>query len=355
MAAPPTKVSVYKNETLLLRKVLPPGEYVIGHDVAADISLSVEGITARHAILRLSPNEWAVEKLDGNIFINDEPISGSRIVFPDQRIRLGKAVITLQQDKPQESELETLSPETAAVRDLLPQMIRGERKYELGAVIGHGGMGVVHDAREVPVGRNVAMKLMRNAMRRDEVERFVREAQITAQLEHPNIVPVHELNVNEREQPFYTMKYVRGVSLGEVLRELAAGPIPADKCKFSLDSLLTAFQKVCDAIAFAHSRRIIHRDLKPDNIMLGEYGEVLVMDWGLAKVLAHGPNCRLEERPEVSGSKPLEGERDLSSVTQVGIVIGTLQYMPPEQARGKLPLLMRGAISIRSVQFFTTF
>jgi len=206
MATPPTNVSVYRNETLLLRKALAPGEYVIGHDVSAEISLSVEGVTARHAILRLAPNEWAIEELDGEIFVNDEPITGSRIVFPDQRIRLGKALITLQQDKPQESELETLSPQTAAVRDLLPQMICGEGKYELGAVIGHGGMGVVLDAREVPVGRNVAMKLMRNAMRRDEVERFVREAQITAQLEHPNIVPVHELNVNERGQPFVRME-----------------------------------------------------------------------------------------------------------------------------------------------------
>jgi WD40 repeat protein/serine/threonine protein kinase len=339
MATPPTNVSVYRNETLLLRKTLAPGEYVIGHDVSAEISLSVEGVTARHAILRLAPNEWAIEELDGEIFVNDEPITGSRIVFPDQRIRLGKALITLQQDKPQESELETLSPQTAAVRDLLPQMICGERKYELGAVIGHGGMGVVLDAREVPVGRNVAMKLMRNAMRRDEVERFVREAQITAQLEHPNIVPVHELNVNEREQPFFTMKYVRGVSLGEVLRDLAAKPIPADNCKFSLDSLLTAFQKVCDAIAFAHSKRIIHRDLKPDNIMLGEYGEVLVMDWGLAKVLGGGPTSRLEEQPDVSGSKPMEDERDSYSVTQAGIVIGTLQYMPPEQARGEVAVL----------------
>ena len=338
MVVLPTEVSVYKDDTLFLRKTLPPGEYVIGHDASADISLPVEGLTGRHAILRLTPNEWAIEELDGETFVNDEPITGSRIVFPDQRIRLGKAIIALHRDKTQESELETLSPQTAAVRALLPQMIRREGKYELGMVIGKGGMGVVHDALEVPVGRNVAMKLMRSAMRRDEVERFVREAQITAQLEHPNIVPVHELNVDEREQPFYTMKYVHGVSLGEVLQKLAARHTP-DNCKFSLDSLLTAFQKVCDAIAFAHSKRIIHRDLKPDNIMLGEYGEVLVMDWGLAKVLTREPNPQLEERPDVSGSNPMEGERDSCGVTQAGTVIGTLQYMPPEQARGEVAAL----------------
>ena len=157
--------------------------------------------------------------------------------------------------------------------------------YRTGREIARGGMGAVLDARDQKLGRSVAMKVMlrRNASE-EEQQRFLQEARVLGQLAHPNIVPVHDVGTDEQGRLFYTMKLVQGVTLHDVIGKLKAG----DKetlAKYPLNALLTVFQKVCDAVAFAHSRGVIHRDLKPQNIMVGEFGEVLVMDWGLAKIL----------------------------------------------------------------------
>jgi len=155
--------------------------------------------------------------------------------------------------------------------------------------IARGGMGSVLVARDNKLGRSVAMKVMlrRNASE-EEQQRFLQEARILGQLEHPNINPIYDVGTDEQGQPFYTMKLVRGVTLHEVIGKLKAG----DKetlAQYPLNALLTIFQKVCEAVAFAHSCGIIHRDLKPQNIMVGEGGESLVMDWGLAKILPGSP------------------------------------------------------------------
>ncbi len=143
------------------------------------------------------------------------------------------------------------------------------------------------------------MKVMLDSADEADVLRFIAEAQITGQLEHPNIVPVHELGVDENEQPFYTMKFVRGITLRKVLELLATGTAGPVK-KYPLPALLTIFQKVCDALAFAHSKGVIHRDLKPENIMLDDFGEVLVMDWGLAKI--SGRKARRDRKPPGASS-----------------------------------------------------
>ena len=163
-------------------------------------------------------------------------------------------------------------------------------------------MGAVLDARDQKLGRSVAMKVMlvRRASE-EEQQRFLQEARVLGQLAHPNIVPVHDVGTDEQGRLFYTMKLVQGVTLHDVIGKLKAG----DKetlAKYPLNALLTAFQKVCDAVAFAHSRGIIHRDLKPQNIMVGEFGEVLVMDWGLAKIL---PGSAAAE--EAAKTLPLRG------------------------------------------------
>jgi serine/threonine protein kinase len=153
------------------------------------------------------------------------------------------------------------------------------RRYTIGNTVAHGGMGTILHARDLNLRRTVAMKVILPGKEDSEqyTLRFMQEAQLTAQLEHPNIVPVHELGTSEQGKPFYTMKFVQGTTLHDLLEKIKAGD-PETMAVFSLAHLLTIFQKVCDAVAFTHSRGVIHRDLKPENIMIGEYGEVLVMD-----------------------------------------------------------------------------
>ena len=223
---------------------------------------------------------------------------------------------------------------------------RGGRKlrYAEEQEIAHGGMGAIHRVLDADIGRKVAKKILRaEEVSSEQVIRFIEEAQVTGQLEHPNIVPVHEIGMDRDERAYFTMKLVKGRSLEEILedqksvgereygsmgektptRPHAHTPIP------SLSELLSVFLKVCDAMAFAHSRGVIHRDLKPANIMVGEFGEVLVMDWGLAKVV--GVPDRVS--PDVVHS--VRSEQDVGS-TREGEVQGTLPYMPPEQAEGAL-------------------
>jgi len=163
--------------------------------------------------------------------------------------------------------------------------VNSTSNYERRQEIARGGMGAVLEARDLRLGRTVAMKVMlphqAGAAERD---RFRQEARVLGRLAHPNIVPIHDVGVDENGREFYTMKLVEGTTLNAILVKLAEGD-PETIRQYPLNALLTIFQKVCDAVGFAHARGIIHRDLKPDNIMVGAYGEVLVMDWGLAKFL----------------------------------------------------------------------
>ncbi len=201
-------------------------------------------------------------------------------------------------------------------------------------------MGAILDARQRAIDRTVAMKVMLATDDEASVLRFIDEAKITGQLDHPNIVPIHDLGVDEQGQVFYTMKFVRGVTLKEVIDRLAEGDAATAK-KYPLPALLTIFQKVCDALAFAHSRGVIHRDLKPANIMLGDFGSVLVMDWGLAKVLGPDETSTVMVLPPAARVAPSGVIRSTRTVeadlggTMDGAIMGTLQYMPPEQARGE--------------------
>ena len=150
--------------------------------------------------------------------------------------------------------------------------------YRPGREIARGGMGAVLAASDVKLGRSVAMKVMLRRQASEEEElRFLQEARVLGQLAHPNIVPVHDVGKDEQGRLFYTMKLVQGGTLHDVIGRLQAGDRET-VAKYPLNALLTIFQKVCDAVGFAHSRGIIHRDLKPQNIMVGEFGEVLVMD-----------------------------------------------------------------------------
>src|SRR5687767_5282049 len=162
--------------------------------------------------------------------------------------------------------------------------------------------------------------------------RFIDEAQLTGQLEHPNIVPVYELGLDEQGEVFYTMKFVKGITLDEVIRGLRAGT-QSTVDQYPLGALLTVFQKICDAVAFAHSKGVVHRDLKPENIMIGAYGEVLVMDWGLAKNMT---GARRHEGSVETIAKDQSFDSLRGFQTMHGLVVGTPPYLSPEQARGEL-------------------
>lgn len=205
------------------------------------------------------------------------------------------------------------------------------KRYVVIREIARGGMGKVLEVEDTELRRSVALKVLRKELigRRDVVERFLEEAQITGQLEHPNIVPVHEMGVDGAGNLYFTMKYVEGQSLSEVLLKLREGNRDVRR-DYPVLKLLDTFIKICEGMAFAHNRGVIHRDLKPANIMVGKFGEVQVMDWGVAKIVGKEVKRATDK---VVLTDRLEGG---SAHTMIGAVIGTPSYMSPEQARGEI-------------------
>ncbi len=217
-------------------------------------------------------------------------------------------------------------------------------RYPVTGDLGAGGMGQVLQVRDDHLGREMAAKVIRVAhggqVGQQQLEKFVLEAQLTGQLEHPNIIPVHELGQDAAGRLYFTMKRVQGQDLQDLLVALAD---EAGQPSSTLPQLLQIFLKICDAISFAHSRGVIHRDLKPANIMVGQFGEVQVMDWGLAKVIASDTEKPLTRSPafRVSSSElpVVAGGDSEPMMTAEGTIAGTPAYMPPEQAEGQIARL----------------
>ncbi len=203
-------------------------------------------------------------------------------------------------------------------------------RYESSSLLGEGGMGEVRLAQDARIGREVAMKVIRlaHAARDDFRARFLREVRIQGQLEHPSIVPVYDLGIGADGATYFTMKRVRGLTLAEIFDRLRVKD-PLAISQFSRRKLLAAFQNVCLALEFAHARGVIHRDLKPANVMLGDFGEVYVLDWGIAKIKGD-PDEHAAATPSAS-TTPSSAD---NLQTQVGALIGTLGYMSPEQFSG---------------------
>jgi serine/threonine protein kinase len=218
-------------------------------------------------------------------------------------------------------------------------------KYRLLEKFSRGGMGTIYLAEDTKLGRKVAVKVLHTPDASGDLSaRMLREARVIAQLEHPGIVPVHDVGELPDGRVFYVMKFVQGNRLDQYAQDTR-----------SLPDLLRIFQKVCEAVAFAHAHGVIHRDLKPENIMVGAFGEVLVMDWGLAKIVAEGGGQRAESRglraegeergAKSKGRKVRDEERDsvngkvpasAAHETLHGTVMGTPAYMAPEQKRGEI-------------------
>jgi serine/threonine-protein kinase len=203
-------------------------------------------------------------------------------------------------------------------------------RYRFGEVLGEGGMGEVLLAYDEHIGRDVAVKRIRaTEPSPEELSRFIREARVQGRLEHPAVVPVHDLAVGADGRPFFVMKRLTGTTLQELLGRLRAGG-ESDEAAVRR-RLLRAFADVCLAVEFAHSRGIVHRDLKPANIMLGDFGEVYVLDWGVARTLTEA--AEPGEPPSASRSFVVGLKLDTGD-TLVGTVLGTPAYMAPEQLAG---------------------
>jgi serine/threonine-protein kinase len=202
-------------------------------------------------------------------------------------------------------------------------------RYHLLEFLARGGMGAVYAARDKTLNRRVAVKVLDSSNPHSVLEeRLLREARVLAQLEHPGIVPVHDAGTLPDGRVFYVMKFVEGSRVDQFLAPVA-----------SLPERLRLFLRICETVSFAHSRGILHRDLKPSNVMVGAFGEVLVMDWGLAKILRPDSAGRFEET--VSSPEPLSSavagdtEAQITSATEDGMIMGTPGFMSPEQAQGK--------------------
>lgn len=204
------------------------------------------------------------------------------------------------------------------------RVVETDQRYDTAGIVGRGGMSTVHRANDTTLLREVAIKRLREDLcdEPQTLQRFIEEARITGQLDHPNIVPIHELARDAGGGVYFTMKLVEGRTLQEVLDGAGEDRLAPGK----LREHLQIFLKICDAIAFAHARGVLHRDLKPSNIMVGDFGQVYIMDWGVARLLAeppsegHAVSLGSDERPEI----------DLP-----GSVIGTPSYMAPEQVEGE--------------------
>jgi len=230
-----------------------------------------------------------------------------------------------------------------------PEPVPAQRigRYDCRSEVARGGQGAILKVYDQDLRRTLAMKVVLGEEEQGEgggpvasvapkiLGRFLEEAQVTAQLDHPGIVPVHELGLDARNRVYFTMKLVRGEDLGVVFEKTQSG-----EDGWSRTRALNVLVKVCEAMSYAHHKRVIHRDLKPANVMVGRFGEVYVMDWGLARVLDEtGARAgRVSAGPQTDDEllDPLEESSESALLTMDGDIVGTLFYMPPEQAVGKI-------------------
>jgi len=322
---------------------LAAGIYVLGREQeSCDLAIASPEISRRHVRLTLSEAQCTVEDLGSTsgTYRGGETVRESRAFAYPVELHLGTVRLAI-----------SLANQSADEAN--GSGIAGH--YTKGVEIAKGGMGAVLEANDQLLGRTVAMKVVRHDIGDSESIRlrFIREATVLARLAHPSIVPIYEMGRDSEGRLFYTMKKVEGRTLQGILDDLQAGKVATVK-EYTLDRLLNIYRKICEAMAFAHAKGVIHRDLKPENVMVGQFGEVLVMDWGLAKVLYDvaqtAQELQLREAAGGEAANPKDstlpaGFEELSdsqmrgssqNLTMDGAVMGSPQYMPPEQAEGKV-------------------
>ena len=227
----------------------------------------------------------------------------------------------------------TVLPRVQLVDDR-PQLVQEIRqRFETVRLLGEGGAGEVLAARDNDIGRQVALKRIRGEVRSPEaLLRFVEEIRTIGRLEHPNVIPIHDVGVDERGDYYFVMKFVDGETIESLIERLRSGDAETHR-RYPFEERMRIFRGLLEAVAFAHARGVVHRDIKPANVMVGKFGEVLLMDWGIAKALrGDGPDLDDTLRAENTAC-----EDDATRVvrTQAGTLIGTPLYMSPEQARGE--------------------
>lgn len=220
----------------------------------------------------------------------------------------------------------TVLPDVVTEGGRLVIIARDQARYEADKVLGRGGMGEVKLARDHDIGRRVAVKRMLDEQPQ-AVARFVDEIRTVGALEHPNIVPIHDVGVDEEGKLFFVMKYVEGETLADIIARLHRGD-PGAQAEYTFERRLDIFASLLRALHYAHAQGLVHRDIKPENIMVGRYGEVVLMDWGIAH------RIRADDHLAAAADQVL-GER-AAAETVDGALVGTCQYMSPEQAAGEV-------------------
>jgi serine/threonine protein kinase/tetratricopeptide (TPR) repeat protein len=296
------------------------------------------------------PDPQLIEAALAGAGMSDEETKLFSVADPDKADQIArKTLFNVAPTMPPENN-STERPSTTRLRR--PSRITERERYSIKREYARGGQGRIMIARDNVVGREVALKELLPELQEQQggtpatagvetigvVERFLREAKVTGQLEHPNVVPVYEIGKQESGSLYYTMKFVRGQTMAERLRDIDRLQLPREKKLALRLKLLEPFQGICNAVAFAHSRGVIHRDLKPQNIMVGDFGETVLLDWGLARVKGQddkiGKQLTLLATNMISES--LMRQSSDGGLTVDGTVFGTPHYMPPEQARADL-------------------
>ncbi len=255
----------------------------------------------------------------------DESEFGESVLGEIER-ETGAASRILLRDDPDDT-----SPVLRVLSNTGPDAVKGDRRYQVLGEIARGGVGVIFKGRDRDLGRAVALKVLRaeHQGNAEVAERFIEEAQIGGQLQHPGIVPVYGLGLEGDGRPYFAMKLVKGVTLGSQLGDRP--DLVEDRRR-----LLGVLEQVAQTMAYAHARGVIHRDLKPSNVMIGAFGEIQIVDWGLAKVLGTGESRSAPEPTTTIVQTVRTGPGSTGSESLTGSVMGTPAYMPPEQALGQV-------------------
>ncbi len=308
----PLEVVFYLEDRQLARCLIRRGRYVIGHERRNEIVIDEPSISGQHARLSVqSEDEIYLEDLDSanGTFVDGQPATGSVRLSFESDVRLGAVTLRFERG---------WLP--AALFHELPATFLRAQRYDLGEIIVQGSTSTIYQAHDTSLQRDVALKMMLPASQREPaaVLRFVREVQITGQIAHPGILPVFELGLNEAGRLFFTTRFIEGESLAAILDRLSERDERAID-RYSFLALLQIWQKVCDTVAFAHSRGVVHNALTPEIIEVGRFGEVFVTQWSLALVQSEPfGDARHVRAPESTAPAPLS------------------HYTAPEQAAGLL-------------------